>query len=176
MLISFQTYPGTNFHIAGGGHWGHCNSNCPLHEDTVEIRTTAEVEKCTTVNGENGICKPAATCVVLTDEEEAAETCALKSHVCCKELLENNPTIKNKLKEIGNQVGPTFEKPQEISIEDVNEIFSRFGPTFEAVEAEEDEGPRPGFGPLGASQDSEESSEEDDDDESPVNLHLAFNR
>ena len=133
---SIQTYPGTDFHISGGGHWAHCDSNCPLHQNQnnteepfLVVRESVVGETCTTVNGENGICQPAATCVLLSQEEETASTCSLNSHVCCQELLENSPTILNKLKEIGNQEKPTFEKPQEISIEEVEDTLSsiRFG-------------------------------------------------
>ena len=133
---SIQTYPGTDFHISGGGHWAHCDSNCPLHKQNLEgsepvvvLRESLVGETCQTVSGENGICQPAATCVLLSPEEETAQTCSLNSHVCCQELLENSPTILNRLKEIGNQEKPTFEKPQEVSIEDVEDTLSslRFG-------------------------------------------------
>ena len=95
---SIKTYPGTEFHISGGGHWGHCGSNCPLHDETINLReaTVVTEETCVTVDGENGVCQPAATCVLLSPEEESASTCTVNSHVCCQELLENNPTILNR--------------------------------------------------------------------------------
>ena len=95
---SIKTYPGTEFHISGGGHWGHCGSNCRLHDETINLReaTVVTEETCVTVDGENGVCQPAATCVLLSAEEESASTCTVNSHVCCQELLENNPTILNR--------------------------------------------------------------------------------
>ena len=56
---SIQTYPGTDFHISGGGHWAHCDSNCPLHQNQNNTeepflvpRESVVGETCTTVNGE----------------------------------------------------------------------------------------------------------------------------
>ncbi len=135
---------------------------------TGEENEKVDDEKCQTASGEDGTCKPASTCAFSTtielkvdSEEEEASTsgnvCSVKSHICCKELLQNNPSIVQKLATAAaaNQQEPVA-KPEGISINQVEEILVK--PRFEAVEAEQ--------------QDSEEQSLET----SPTNLHLAFNR
>lgn len=150
----------TQEHISGGGHWGHCNSQCKLDPTTTDdvVRkggADEDDEKCTTASGEKGTCRPASTCPFSISTEAIEDSiCSIKNHVCCKELLANDPQIVEKLALAAASKNDTVEKPDEISVQQVEEsLFSlRFG-LPEAVEAQEEE-----------------------DEFTPSSLHLAFNK
>ena len=70
--------------------------------------------------GVNGICKPASNCAFLRDDDDA-NVCKKKGHVCCKQLLQNDLSIIEQLAaSIKNE---TLEKPEDVSFEEVNELF-----------------------------------------------------
>lgn len=124
LTSSIQVFPGTDFHITGGGFWGHCSSECNLAETEIKTETTEqpvsedEVEQCKTVFGVDGVCKPATTCVDLDIEDEEAKVCSKPTHACCTDFLKNDNQIVEKLAaNAENQ--EKADQPEGVSIEQV---------------------------------------------------------
>ena len=120
-----QVYPETNFHITGGGFWGHCMDDCDF-DDTATISTEPpiaeedEPQECVTVSGAKGICKPATTCVDLDLKDEEAKACKKPTHACCTDFLKNDNQIVEKLAaNAENQ--EKADQPEGVSIDQVEE-------------------------------------------------------
>ena len=130
-LSTSQVHPGTSFHITGGGHWGHCSSQCSTASSTSSpiAKNAAEQPECLTSAGENGFCQPASTCAFLTNEDHESATCS-SGQVCCKELLQNDPGIIQQLASAAAEKNEVvIEKPEAVSVEDVENalVGLRFG-------------------------------------------------
>ncbi len=179
----YQVDPVSRVHVSGGGHWGHCNSACPVVADEQQGGVGAEIERfqedgsnqnevfqeCTTDQGEKGACKPGSLCVGLSVADEEANICSESGFICCKEFLKNQEGIVDKLAaSSGTKIA--FEKPDGVSVADVDETLTnlRFGQT-QAVEAEQEEEVFVGGQGQGTVQNSNKN------DNSAVNFHLRFN-
>ena len=81
-------------------------------------------EESCTILGDPGICQPASTCpfLVFEDDDSAQkqQQCSEASHVCCKEFLQNDPEIVDKLAASALQNVEFFEKPDNVSLETGN--------------------------------------------------------
>ena len=121
-LFVFQVDEFSN-HIVGGGHWGHCKKNCLTdlpRKNNDEVEDIPE-ESCT-ILGNPGICQPASTCPLLVfddndDDDSVEQQCSVASHICCKEFLQNDPQIVDRLAASALQNVESFEKPDDVSLE-----------------------------------------------------------
>jgi len=89
-------------HVAGGGHWDHCQPGCPQHTQTnttqasqasSELRVEMEEPLCFTLAGEEGKCRLAASCIGSTISQLETNNCELSDGTqgtCCVSISTDN--------------------------------------------------------------------------------------
>ena len=151
-------------HVAGGGHWDHCQPGCPQHSARNETSAELTVENsglCFTRAGEEGKCRLGGGCIGATIRDLETNSCELSDGspgTCCVPV-----TIDNIINIIDSP-RQTISLPGSVDPGQANDILrSNFG----QVEA----GDRVRF----ASEEPAEDVEVDTnfvDDPTPTNLHL----